>query len=100
MQIMQAGFEMEVATNEQLELERENEELGDRLQAIEYTEMGHDTLRESVDELLYKSRKYTSKVAVLNKAVAYYDQESNSMLRQLKDYKRRQGSSSSKEEES
>lgn len=90
MQIMQTGFEIQVAANERLELERENDELFGKLQAIEYTEMGHDKLRESIDEMQYKSRKYTSKVAVLNKAVTYYDQESNDLLQQLKLYKAHQ----------
>jgi hypothetical protein len=82
-QLIENSFEVEVGQNEVNELLEENEILMNQQERWNLEQMGYDTLENSVYALKHKSRKYSSKIKVLQKAAAYFNEESEVLMEQL-----------------
>eukprot|EP00545_Synedropsis_sp_CCMP1620_P000082 CAMPEP_0119016196 /NCGR_PEP_ID=MMETSP1176-20130426/11866_1 /TAXON_ID=265551 /ORGANISM="Synedropsis recta cf, Strain CCMP1620" /LENGTH=257 /DNA_ID=CAMNT_0006969533 /DNA_START=49 /DNA_END=822 /DNA_ORIENTATION=+ len=82
------SFEVEVAQNDVEELLEENEILWSLKERCEMEQMGYETLKTSVYELKSKSRKYSSKIKVLRKAVGFFNDESAALVLQLQESKK------------
>jgi predicted nucleic acid-binding Zn-ribbon protein len=86
-QYVEASFEVKVGQNEMHELMHENEMLKRQLKRFERMKMGYDNLEDSIEEMGRKIRKYSSKIAKLQKAMVFYNAESDNMFQQLQQLK-------------
>ena len=86
-QYVEASFEVKVGQNEMHELVHENEVLKRQLKRCELMKMGYDKLEDSIEEMGRTIRKYSSKIAKLQKAMIFYNTESANMIQQLQQLK-------------
>jgi hypothetical protein len=82
-EFMESSFELEVDQNEMDELLRENETLAEQLARRDMLEMGYDNLEHSLVAMQRKIRKYTSKIATLQRATQFFQAESALLMKQL-----------------